>query len=536
MKKIHLFVEELESRLVPSTYYLSPTGNDTNTGTDPSTPWQTLAHVNGTVLQPGDQVLLQGGAAFSGPLLLGNRAGTSASPIVISSYGVGNATIDAGLGNAINATNASWITISNLILVGSGYSTNTGNGIYFFDNQPGVTDNGVNINNVDVSGFGQIGIYVLARQGGIWNNVSITHSSAHDNGYGGVLVDTRNLAGQYYSHSVYVGHVQAYHNAGASITLSGYGIHFIGVSGGVIERSVSYDNGWLPGNGGATGGISALICDHILLQYNESYDNHTGKSDGDGVILDATTNSVMQYNYSHDNDGTGLFLGAEIGLSSNGNTIRYNISQNDARTRLGGILIWENVSNNDIYNNTIFVSPSSSSPSAVMFLNFSGSSMHLRNNIFITTGGVPLITYAGGGTDILFQGNDYYSSGSKFTISWLGTTYNSVKFWRKATGQEEINGSFIGGGNGYQFNPQLVSPGNGGTIGNADLLNTLTAYQLQNTSPLLADGLNLSQFGVLWDAYGFGNDPFLSQYFRIIPQDFYGNVLPSGNPSVGAYQ
>ena len=35
--------------------------------------------------------------------------------------------------------------------------------------------------------------------------------------------------------------------------------------------------------------------------------------------------------------------------------------------------------------------------------------------------------------------------------------------------------------------------------------------------------------------FGFGGDSFLGQFFDR-PQDFYGNVLPTGNVSVGAYQ
>ena len=44
------------------------------------------------------------------------------------------------------------------------------------------------------------------------------------------------------------------------------------------------------------------------------------------------TNSVMQYNYSHDNDGAGygLYQGSTSAPWSN-NVVRYNISQNDGR-------------------------------------------------------------------------------------------------------------------------------------------------------------------------------------------------------------
>jgi hypothetical protein len=216
--------------------------------------------------------------------------------------------------------------------------TNTGDGISFSNNQSGVTLAGINIQNVQVSGFGHVGIHLVARNGSRFSGISISYCSTHHNGYGGLGVDAQGA----YASNLYIGHVQAYHNAGANRTDSGYGIHLIDVGDVIVERSVADDNGWLPGNGGETGGIAANQCNRAPLQYNESYANHAGKSDGDGVILDATTNSIMQYNYTHDNDGGGLFLGAELGHFSNNNVVRYNISQNDARTQgstYGGIFV-----------------------------------------------------------------------------------------------------------------------------------------------------------------------------------------------------
>ena len=54
-------------------------------------------------------------------------------------------------------------------------------------------------------------------------------------------------------------------------------------------------------------GIWTYNSNDVLIQYNESYDNKAGHIDGDGFDLDGgTTNSILQYNYSHDNDGAGI--------------------------------------------------------------------------------------------------------------------------------------------------------------------------------------------------------------------------------------
>jgi hypothetical protein len=273
------------------------------------------------------------------------------------------------------------------------------------------------------------------------------------------------------------------------------------------------------------------------LQYNEAYSNHAGNSDGDGIILDVTNNSIMQFNYSHDNDGAGLFLFAETGATSTNNIIRYNISQNDARTQqntYGGIFVGADVINADIYNNTVFMGPSStSSPAAIRLLGLLGNSIHVRNNIFETTGGVPVVSWDGTGTGLLFQGNDYWSAKSPLAIDWNGTTYSTLPAWRTATGQEMVHGQPTG----LNVQPGLTNAGGGGTIGNADRLITLTAYEIQPNSPLADAGLDLSAFGLTWDPYHFGDDGFIDRFFADTPTDFYSDLLPFAGPfSIGANQ
>jgi hypothetical protein len=420
-------------------------------------------------------------------------------------------------------------------LVGSGYATNGGDGISFTSDLPGVAQTGITVSNVAVSGFGQVGVNFLGSNGSRdFANVSVTFVSAGDNGNGGVQ-----LQGQGQARDIYIGHVQAIHNAGSADIDSGYGILVFGANDVVIERSVTGDNGWLPGNHGETGGIEAIADNRVLLQYNEAYSNHAGNSDGDGIILDVTNNSIMQFNYSHNNDGAGLFLFAETGATSTDNIIRYNISQNDARTQqntYGGIFVGADVINADIYNNTVFMAPSAtSSPAAIRLLGLLGSSIHVRNNIFETTGGVPVVDWDGTGTDVLFQGNDYWSGKSALSIQWNGATYNTLQLWRGVTGEETLDRSPVG----LNVQPALNDAGGGGIIGNADRLIALTAYELQPHSPLVKAGLNLSQFGLTWDPYHFADDAFIDRFFADTPTDFYDNLLPPAGSnlfSVGANQ
>ena len=72
-----------------TTYYVSPAGSDSNSGTSPGSAIQTLGRASGLQLNPGDQVLLQRGATFSGKLAVW-KSGTAGAPITIGAYGSGN--------------------------------------------------------------------------------------------------------------------------------------------------------------------------------------------------------------------------------------------------------------------------------------------------------------------------------------------------------------------------------------------------------------------------------------------------------------
>src|SRR5690349_13237752 len=71
-----------------TTYYVSPGGSDSNSGTSPGSAIKTLGRASGLPLNPGDEVLLERGATFSGKLAVW-RSGTAGSPITVGAYGGG---------------------------------------------------------------------------------------------------------------------------------------------------------------------------------------------------------------------------------------------------------------------------------------------------------------------------------------------------------------------------------------------------------------------------------------------------------------
>lgn len=87
-----------------ATYYVSSSGNDSNSGLSTSLPWKTLAKVNGSTFVPGDQILFERGDTFYGSLTIG-QSGTSSSRIVYGAYGTGANPIITGLTEVTSWTN-----------------------------------------------------------------------------------------------------------------------------------------------------------------------------------------------------------------------------------------------------------------------------------------------------------------------------------------------------------------------------------------------------------------------------------------------
>jgi hypothetical protein len=93
-------------------YYLSPTGNDNNTGALDS-PWRTLEHALER-LSPGDVLNLRGGTYYESELNI-DLKGTALAPIIIQSYPGERAVIDGGLPDFRQTPNSEWEVVNSNI-------------------------------------------------------------------------------------------------------------------------------------------------------------------------------------------------------------------------------------------------------------------------------------------------------------------------------------------------------------------------------------------------------------------------------------
>jgi hypothetical protein len=311
---------------------------------------------------------------------------------------------------------------------------------------------------------------------------------------------------------------------------TGSGFEFAETVDGVIDHCVAHDNGGAGTASAGPVGLWAYDSKRITIQYCESYRNQAQNQDGDGFDLDLnTSDSMIEYCYSHDNYGAGYLLGSDAlsGHVWSNNVVRYCISENDGTGgSMGALQIFcpagpTAIQNSQLYGNTIY---SRLRPAIAFNINNSGiSGVYLRNNLFVTTNNNILVSLvspspAPTAAQACFQGNDYWPSGGAFQVQIGPSSYaTSLGAWRAAVpGQERVSGTDVG----FNLDPRLTRPGGGGTIGNAYALTNLIAYQLQPGSPLINTGLNLT------------NSPY-----NLNPgtNDFYGTLIPQqGAYDIGA--
>ena len=435
----------------PRDYCFSPSGSDDAGDGSPARPFQSIAKANVLSLHPGDRVLFEAGQTFPGAFRLDSASGNAEHPIVIGSYGAGRASIDAGDEIGLSIHNASNITVRDLVIFGAGQGRNWGAGVAFFNDLPGAVklDN-ICIEDVDVSGFQFDGILVrgMSSDGsrGGFRHVRIVRCKAHHNLHTGIYVTGwwKPTATDYANEDVTVSECEASENAGDPDSpwesRLGSGIFIECVHGGLIEHCVARGNGRLcRGQGGGPVGIWTSIASDVVIQCNASTDNHTaGHFDGGGFCLDGgVIHSVMQYNKSENNDGSGFGVYAFEGSPPTaGNVIRANSSVNDGRRNsYAGIHVWNGgagVSDIEIDHNAITLSaPIEGQPRAV-WIQGGASNVKVHDNVLTTTGrSTRAIEIAADQTDIRFQHNEYHCQFPAGAVTRGEKTYAASAAWEQ---------------------------------------------------------------------------------------------------------
>lgn len=461
-------------------YYLSISGDDKNDGSA-ANPIKTIAYLNTINLSPGDTILLKGSEIFNGNLVLDStKSGGDGKPVVITSYGNGNAIIDGGNETAITIYNLSYININNLTCKGAGRKDgNTKAGI-------AITNcNNISVDNIDVSGFQKSGLQIYSCE-----NVMVNKIYAHDNGAAGIGVEG-NFNNKLTSKDIRITYCTAENNPGDPTNLtnhSGNGIVVGHCTHLLIDHCVATNNGWdMPRIGNGPVGIWCYEADSIIIQNCISYRNKTsvGGADGGGFDLDGgVTNSIIQYCLSYENQGSGYCMFQYWGASPwYNNVIRFNISENDGLVSdsQAGIYVWNGSEddkqfyNCDFYNNTIY-----NSKEAVLSFSETSERKYFRffNNIFV---GKDSLIRGDEGDDI-FLANDWYSIEKKFNANGI----NDFEKWALDRNKEQMNGKIIG----LNVMPPFKNPDNT-TLADVKQLSNFDSYKINGASPVTQSAIDL---------------------------------------------
>ena len=410
--------ESLSNDRSKRTFYVSDSGNDQNNGNSPNQAWRSLIKINQTNFESGDSILFNCGDKWEGQLFP-KGYGVESSPVVISSFGEGEKPhiaangVSGLLGGALVLNNQDNWVIENLQF--SNASPNHepaerfGVLIRWHDYGTGRNVRLTNCDIHDVEGikkgrFKGEGIFVIADgylkptnyDGVVIENCSIRNISRTGisiwskwNKRGGLDYGPTGSSGPYLaSRNVLI-------KGNYLENIGGDGILVSCTNGAIIEYNRVYKANINKIDPNA--GIWPHNSDSAVVQYNEV--SHTFFSgDGQGFDIDIlSSHCVVQYNYSHDNEGGFILICGDKASRTDSNIIRYNISQNDG----GSVFTFAYRSyNTKIYNNTIFIGAGSMTK-IVGNWEWSGSHAYFYNNIFYNkgTGGYDF----GKGTDILFE-------------------------------------------------------------------------------------------------------------------------------------
>ena len=481
-----LFSPDVFSRSYQSRgYYLDNTGNDFNDGSKEH-PLKTIDRLNAVSLHGGDTVYFKSGEIFAGQVLIdSSKAGQQNTPLVITSYGDNNATIDGGNTTALTITNSSFIKVYKLNFNGAGRKEgNTKDGVAV------LYSHDITLDDISIQGFQKAGLLVYSSV-----DVRATKVYAHNNGFAGIFIN-----GDYQkrnSNRIYLGDCKAENNPGDPTNLtnhSGNGIIAGNCKNLLIEYCTATNNGWdMPRIGNGPVGIWCYEADSVVIQHCISYRNKTskGSDDGGGFDLDGgVTNSVIQYCLSYENDGSGYGIFQYDGASNwHDNTIRFCISENDGAvsTAHAGVLIWN--SSHDtaqfkrcyFYNNVVY----NNKTAAICYADESEQAgFYFLNNIFVAKDSI----LTGKEHSGVFLANDWWSLNNRFNIAGI----KDFTSWLQQYKKEQYNGSVAG----LNIKPKLKRPGKT-SLANALKLNQFKRYRIPRRSRLRSSGINLLQvFGI----------------------------------------
>ena len=518
-----------------TTYFVSTSGNDSNTGTSSSAPWRSLSKVNSKTFQPGDTIRFESGDSWVGQLWP-KGSGTDGAPIAIDSYGTGAKPKIAGQGNVSDAVRLFnqqyWeirnLDVSNAVPTGTtdgsklgdfrgiGVHGDNGQTLHHFvidsvdvhdvtgevkwiggntaNNKPGITFNNGWDRSKNTGGIAFLTtVQDITAPGAptMLDDITVQNSTVKNTSFAGIV--TKQYAGDApgavftgwgkratATDSRFTPHtdvtIRGNYITQANTDFGGNGIYVTGTRGALVEGNVIDRVG--------VSGVETNMADSVTVQHNEIMGTHHmgGSADANGLDPDiGTTNQLFQYNYLHDNGDGILLCACNSSVRFGSAVVRYNVITGSERWNLHMSQTTGSVAH--VYNNTF-----ANTDSSTMVSGGVGGKVTFTNNLFVSGQSAPEFRQQ---SSIVYNNNGYSSN--------LTTRPSS-----------DVN-AVVGA-------PQFVNAAVTGPYGDEDgtRLGTAANFALQSGSPFVDAGATVTGNGGL---------------------DYAGATVPIGNgPEIGAFE
>lgn len=334
------------SILCSTIYVDSDRGNDSYTGTSPTSAWKSLDRVSKASLAPGTNIVLTSGCVFAGHLDL-HMGGSKDQPIVVRSENPPAKILSVD--SPAIVVRVGGIEIRNLALTGGATSGRNGHCGVRLIAPTGRRSKHIRLERLDISGFGDSGISIEAAPKSFdgFDDLQISKAKIHRNFGTGIMSfdDVAFSKGRYAHRNLKISDCDISGNFG------GNGVVLSGVDGAVVEYSRSTDN---HGEKGALG-MWAWCAKHVVFRYCIA-NGIRGTSDSGGFDLDGGCKEcLVEHCLSFDNLGPGyMHCDFPDAPRTERNVFRGCASINDGRAASGGpigfgFVVW----GSGLYNCTI---------------------------------------------------------------------------------------------------------------------------------------------------------------------------------------
>lgn len=526
------------------TYYVSnanPVGSDSNSGSSPSSPWMTIAKVNESTFQPGDQILFNRGCTWREELTI-TSSGTSGNPITFGAYGTGSNPLISGAdliagwtadGQA-NVWNATVTTKPNVVIfsttLGTSVATKSaliGNNQWFWASNTlsiySTSNPGLAYTSPGVQASSRAHAIVSSPNVNYLNIINIDIQASNDPNDGALSFQITSGGINY---GLVVNNIVSQWSAGDGILFSAYpdvaqlvdssisncAVSFTGRMGiNLYQTNASEGRENIIQNNEIIGwGIEGINArgNYSIIQNNYLHDGGQVTIPGGGIHIYSGSSAegtgsfnIVRYNFVSHSLGSGTDgYGIAVDQWCNNNQIYYNIvSYTDGPGIYGYDAGTLSILNNSVYSPCVNTSGNNALEGGIRL---TGSGNHLstgariENNICVVLNPK---AYA------IYVDSDTYPTPHVITNNlWYGPSGGNWYFWNTTGGNSLVAWESICGGHDFNATP-LFTNGSGG-------FSLPTDFILQSGSPAIGAGTNLG-----------------------LTRDYAGNPV-SATPDIGAYQ